>query len=156
MAEDRTVEKFIEIVASAEDVWRVLTEPERIAEWMLGARAESTWEPGATITWSGELHGHIYQDCGTVLAAEPGRLLHYSHWSDFAALPDIPKNRTLVTLRLEPVGDATRLSVLHEQFFSHESFGHARFFWGYALRDVKGIVEREVQARESGAGKVPA
>ena len=136
-----TVIKSIEIAASAGDVWGVLTEPAMIAHWMLGARVASTWTPGGEITFTGELNGKSYRDHGTILAIEPGRMLGYSHWAEFSGRPDLPENRTVVTLELEPAGDGTRLSVRHDGLHRYEEYGHANFFWGYALRDIKKLVE---------------
>jgi uncharacterized protein YndB with AHSA1/START domain len=35
-------------------VWRALTEPDKIAQWMSGVRAESNWEIGGEITFTGD------------------------------------------------------------------------------------------------------
>jgi uncharacterized protein YndB with AHSA1/START domain len=141
MTDEYLIVKSVEISATPRDVWRVLTDPEMIARWMLGTRVETTWQPGAAITFDATLHGLTYQDRGTLLAIEPERSLAYSHWSDLSRLPDIPENRTLVRLTLEWTGEKTRLTVRHEQFYSYEAYGHSNFFWGYALGDIRCLAE---------------
>jgi uncharacterized protein YndB with AHSA1/START domain len=138
------VVKSIEICASANDVWRALTEPDKIAQWMGGARVESKWEIGGEITFTGEMpnFNKTYRDRGTVLAVEREKLLRYSHWTALSRLPDAPENRTVITFSLDWTGAATRLTVRHERFYSEAAYKHANFFWGFALTDVKNLLER--------------
>jgi uncharacterized protein YndB with AHSA1/START domain len=135
------VMKSIEIAAAPPAVWAVLTHKDQIARWMGGAQVESTWQPGAEILFTGKLHRYRYQDRGTVLAAEPERLLQYSHWAALSQRPDLPENRSVVTLRLEPVGEGTRLTVDHEGIHNQDEYGHANYFWDFALNDVKNLAE---------------
>jgi uncharacterized protein YndB with AHSA1/START domain len=146
------VTKSIEIEADAECVWRAITDNDRIPGWMGGARVESTWEPGAEIVFSGELHDCAYQDRGTVLAVEPVRLLRYSHWAGLSRRPDLPENRTIITLTVEAIGEHSRLTVLHQRLHSEDEFGHANYFWGFALNDVKNLVEAPAGSPVAGPG----
>ena len=58
MAEhDATVTRTIH--ADADRVWKVSTDSDLMSEWMMRARVESTWQPGASITWSGEFTDHL-------------------------------------------------------------------------------------------------
>lgn len=134
--------KSVEIDASMQNVWRALTQTDQVAQWMGGVRVESTWEPGAGITFSGRIHNYTVHDRGTVLGVEPGKLLRYSHWSKLSRLPDLPQNRTIITLSLEWTGEMTRLTVRHECFYSDDAYGHANYFWGFALNDIKDLLER--------------
>jgi uncharacterized protein YndB with AHSA1/START domain len=65
----------IEVDASAARVWAALTDPEQIANYMWGARVETDWRPGSSISWSGEYQGRAYQDKGEIVEIEPERLL---------------------------------------------------------------------------------
>lgn len=113
-----SVVKSVEIAASMNDVWRALTETEQIARWMGGAKVESKWELGARITFTGKLHKYTYRDRGTVVAVEREKLLEYSQWAGLSRLPDLPQNRTLITLSLDWSGEKTSLTVRHECFYS--------------------------------------
>lgn len=135
------VVKSVEIAASVHDVWRALTEADKIAQWMGGARVESTWEPGAHITFTGKLHKYAYHDRGTVVASEPGKLVKYTHWAGLSRLPDLPQNRTVITLSLDWTGEKTSLTVRHECFYSDAAYRHANYFWNFALSDVKNLLE---------------
>lgn len=135
------VAKSIEVEASVDCVWRAITESDRIAMWMGGARVESTWAPGAEIAFSGKLHRYAYRDRGTVLAAEPEKLLRYSHWSALSRRADLPENRTVITLMIEATGGASRLTVRHEGLQGEDEYGHANYFWGFALQDLKKLLD---------------
>ena len=78
----------------------MLTEPDQIAKWMDGARVKSAWQVGSQITFSGTMpnFNNKYKDRGTVLAVKREKFLQYSHWSEMARRPDVPENRTLITL----------------------------------------------------------
>jgi uncharacterized protein YndB with AHSA1/START domain len=138
------VVKSVEISASTNDVWRALTEPDKIAQWMGGARVESKWEIGGEITFIGEMtnFNKTYHDRGTALTIECEKLLKYSHWTALSRLPDASENRTLITFSLDWTSHATRLTVRHECLYSEAAYKHADFFWGIALTDVKNLLER--------------
>src|SRR5688572_15890472 len=55
MSQELIVEKSVEIAASTHQVWRALTEPNIIFQWMAGANVESTWKLGSDITFTLEL-----------------------------------------------------------------------------------------------------
>ena len=84
-----------------------------------------------------------YRDRGIVLAVERERLLQYSHWSQMMRLPDLPQNRTIITFRLTPLDEKTRLMFRQENFHSEVEYKHGNFFWGVALHMLKNLVEEQ-------------
>ena len=142
---DRSVSASIAIAAPAASVWRALTTPELMAEWMsIGEplTVESDWVVGGPIVLSGTLAGHRYADEGTILRLEPERALAYSHWSRFSRLPDRPENRTVVELVLSPGAAGTTVSVTHRNLTSDDVVGHVNFYWPGALRRLRDLDER--------------
>jgi hypothetical protein len=57
-------------------------------------------------------------------------------------MPDAPENRTVITFSLDWTGAATRLTVRHDHFYSESAYKHINFFWGYALTDIKILLEQ--------------
>ena len=85
---------------------------------------------------------YAYRDRGTVLAVERERLLRYSHRAFLSRLPDLPRNRTIIALSLDWTGDKTSLTVRHECSYREAAYKHADYFWGFALNDVRNLLER--------------
>jgi uncharacterized protein YndB with AHSA1/START domain len=143
MTHELIVVKSVEISTSPDHIWRAVTEPDKIAQWMGGAHVESQWEIGSDITFTGTMpnFNKAYRDRGTVLAMEREKFLQYSHWSKMSRLPDSPQNRTIITFILDGTGERTRLTVRHEHFESPDAYKHANFFWGIALSRLKALLE---------------
>ncbi len=108
-----------------EKVWRALTEPELLAEWLLPVLDDDlALEPGATFTfktqpypgWDGTV------DC-RMLEIEPLRKLSYA-WT-------VPFLDTVVTFTLTPTASGTHLSIVQSGFRSEQKreFGGARYGW---------------------------
>jgi uncharacterized protein YndB with AHSA1/START domain len=143
MTSDLDVVKSVEIFKSTNDVWRALTEPDQIVQWMGGAHVQSTWQIGSDIIFIGKMPNFTktYRDRGTVLAMEREKFLQYSHWSEMSRLPDIPQNRTIITFILDWTDEMTRLTVRHDHFYNEAAYKHANFFWNFALTTLKNLLE---------------
>ena len=68
------------VAATPDEVWAALTEPVLVQRWM-GATVDSTWRPGATVTWSGEYQGQTFEDRGEILEVKPAVRLVHTHES---------------------------------------------------------------------------
>ena len=108
---------------SIEKVWRALTDPVLLAEWLLPV-AGLKLEPGAAFTmkaqpqpgWDGIVNGRM-------LEIEAQRKLSYT-W----VVGDID---TVVTFTLTPTASGTRLSLVQSGFRpdQKQNFGGARYGW---------------------------
>lgn len=104
-------------------VWRALTDPTLLTEWLLPI-VQLSLEPGATFTfqappqpgWDGTVHCRL-------LDVEPPRRLRYA-W----VVGDLD---TVVTFTLEPIASGTRLSLVHTGFRPDQkrNSGGARYGW---------------------------
>jgi uncharacterized protein YndB with AHSA1/START domain len=112
-----------ELPQPPEKVWRALTDPALLAEWLLPVTGFSL-EPGATFTfrtepqpgWDGIVNGRL-------LESEAPRKLSYA-W----VVGDMD---TVVTFTLAPTASGTRLSLVHSGFKPDQqrNFGGARYGW---------------------------
>lgn len=106
-----------------EKVWRALTDPALLAEWLLPT-VGFTLEPGAAFSFKTEPHPGWD---GTVqcrfVAIEAYRKLSYS-WS-------VPFLETVVTFTLTPTASGTLLSLVQAGFTANQKqeFGGARYGW---------------------------
>jgi len=108
---------------SPEKVWRALTDPELLAEWLLPAVGFKL-DPGAAFTfktqpypgWDGTV------DC-RILEIEAHRKISYT-WN-------VPFLDTVVTFTLTPTASGTRLSLEQSGFKpdQKQNFGGARYGW---------------------------
>ena len=110
---------------SPEKVWRALTDPVLLAEWLLPVmERELALEPGTAFTfktqpypgWDGIVNCRM-------LEIEAGRKLSYT-WS-------VPFLDTVVTFTLAPTASGTRLSVVQSGFTPEQKreSGGARYGW---------------------------
>jgi uncharacterized protein YndB with AHSA1/START domain len=106
-----TAEATVDIDAPRSEVWRSLTDPEKIKQYYLGAEVKTDWQVGSPITFKGEWQGKSYEDKGEILVAEPERELAYSHWSPMGGKPDAPENYHVVRVTLDERAGRTRVTL---------------------------------------------
>ena len=110
---------------SPEKVWRALTDPTLLAEWLLPV-VGFTLEPGAAFTFRTQPHpgwdGIV--NCQT-LAVETHKRLSYT-WG----VGDMGLD-TVVSFTLTPIASGTRLSLVQSGFEPDQkkNFGGARYGW---------------------------
>ena len=118
-----TLSLEFELPHPPEKVWRALTDPALLAEWLLPV-VDLHLEPGAAFTfrtqpypgWDGTVSCRFVE-------IEPQRKLSYT-WS-------VPFLDTVVTFTLAPTASGTRLSLVQSGFTPEQKreFGGARYGW---------------------------
>jgi len=130
-----------EVAAPPERVWTAMTDPDQIAQYMMGSRVETDWQPGSPITWSGEWEGRPYQDKGQVLAVEPGRLLKVTHYSPLTGDDDVAENYHNLRYELSQAGDRTAVSLTQDGCESKEQAERFSQNWQGMLDGLKKVAE---------------
>ena len=97
---DRAVKKSIIINASAPEVWKHLTDPALIKNFLFNAEVSSTWKQGDPIEFRGNWKGRDYEGKGQIIRIEENKILEYSYFSNLSGRPDEPANycRVIYTL----------------------------------------------------------
>lgn len=131
----------VAVKATAERVWRALTDPAELKQFMFGSTVESTFRKGAPITFAGEWQGKPYKDKGEILAVEPNRLLSYSHYSPMMGKPDRPENYHTVTITLAPASGGTRVTLEQDNNDSEQARAHSAKNWEMMLAGLKKQVD---------------
>jgi uncharacterized protein YndB with AHSA1/START domain len=113
----------LELRHSPEKVWRALTDPVLLSEWLLPV-VELQLEPGAAFMFKTQPHpGWDGSVSCRMLEIEAHRKLSYA-WS-------VPFLDTVVTFTLTPTASGTRLSLVQSGFKpdQKQNFGGARYGW---------------------------
>ncbi|TSE13644.1 SRPBCC domain-containing protein [Mesorhizobium intechi] len=138
--------KAIVVAAEPAKVWRVLTTPGIIPQWMSDEELTVSLEghAGGPIVIRGLLHGMAFENRGIVRAFEPQRLFSYSYWSTLSAsrLADVPEHHTLVSFALAPADGGTLLTLTLSDFAEPSMRPHANLYWGPTLQILKAVCER--------------
>lgn len=142
MTSDLNISKVSTLIhAPASKVWKALTDPNLIQQYLFGTRVVTDWQVGSQITWQGEWQGKTYQDKGTLLQVEPEKLIETTYWSSMAGLPDLPENYKKVTYELKPVDGGTLLTLTQDNNVSEEDKTDSEQNWKTVLDGLKQLVE---------------
>ncbi len=128
-----------DFAAPPEKLWRALTQPQLIAEWLM----QNDFQPaiGHRFKLTGEWGGVL--DC-EVLAIDEGRTLSYT-W-DFTHDDPAYNLKSVVTFILTPIGGGTNLRVEQAGFHpgQTQAYGGAKAGWQKFLRKLDDLLTRLV------------
>ena len=141
MPMDLRTQASITIDAPAAKVWEALTTPDLVKRWFFGVDTETDWAEGSPIVHRGEYQGRHYEDKGTIVKVEPGRLLGHTHWSPVSGLPDSPENYQEVTWALSERDGRTELTVTEINLPSEEAKAVSEQGWRTALANLRDLLE---------------
>ena len=145
MTANFVAKKRITVNAPPDVVWRALTDPAMVRQYMHGTNLQTDWTVGSPITWKGEWQGKAYEDRGTVVAVEPKKLLKVTHWSPMGGSEDKPENYHTVTYELTEHGQETILTLEQDNNPSQEAANTmAEQNWGPVLDGLKAAAEQSM------------
>ncbi|MBD2700421.1 SRPBCC domain-containing protein [Spirosoma sp. BT702] len=143
MRHDLIVSQSININASPNKVWNVLTNPVLISEYLYGTETVTDWKPGSEVIFQGEYAHQTYRDKGVVLENVPNQILSYSYWSGFSGAEDKPENYSTITYTLKPIDDKqTEFTWTQQGFATEDGYNHSLNGMEALLNQIKGIAER--------------
>jgi uncharacterized protein YndB with AHSA1/START domain len=135
--------KRVTIDAPRAKVWDALTNPDKVKQYLHGTNLSTDWKVGSPISWKGEWKGQSYEDKGTILEVETGRLLKNTHWSPMSGSEDKPENYHTVTYELTDAGGKTVLTLTQDNNATQEDADKmAEDNWGPVLRGLKETAEK--------------
>jgi uncharacterized protein YndB with AHSA1/START domain len=142
MSRGLTAKASITLNATPERVWKALTDPREIKQYLFGTNAKSDWKKGSPITYSGEWEGKQYEDKGTIVESKPGELLHTTYFSSMSGKEDKPENYANVYYRISKQGNRTILSIEQDNNADEKSRDHSQSNWNMVLDGLKKVVEQ--------------
>jgi uncharacterized protein YndB with AHSA1/START domain len=138
-----TAEASVHVAADRAAVWRALTDPELISQYLFGTQVETDWKVGSRITYRGEWQGKPYEDKGTILEVdEPNRIVS-TFFSALRGKPDVPENYQNVTYRIDDAeGGGVTVTVLQDGNADEAEAAHSTRNWTTVLEGLRAVVER--------------
>jgi uncharacterized protein YndB with AHSA1/START domain/DNA-binding transcriptional ArsR family regulator len=126
------------IRASAEQVWRALTDADLTARYW-GHANVSDWQPGSAWEHQRVDGSGVVDVVGHVLKAEPPTRLVITF--DDVPDPEAPREPSVVTFLVEPHQDIVRLTVTHENLANVEMLNGISNGWPAVLANLKSLLE---------------
>lgn len=143
MLNDLVVSRSIEINAPLAKVWKGLTDPSIIKDYLFGTETVTDWKVGSEIVFQGEWEGKQYRDKGVILEFVPNELISYSYWSGFFGLEDKPENYSLVTYNVEKItDDKTLFTWTQKGFATEQACQHSESGMEEFLKGIKAVIEK--------------
>lgn len=143
MREDLEVSNSIDINADSTKVWKSLTDPEIIKDYLFGTETVTDWKPGSEVVFQGEYEGKKYRDHGIVKENVENKLLSYTYWSGMSGLEDKPENYSLITYTLKPIEDnITTFTWTQKGYADEDSYNHTMNGMDDFLKKIKEVVEK--------------
>ena len=144
MEQHLKTERSIVINSSAQRIWDVLTNFDKVKLYLFGSEVATDWKVGSPVTFSREFNGKKYQDKGHILEINPEKLLRFTFWNSQEGYPDIPQNYSIISYTLEkgPKNSIT-LTYLREKIpIAFEQKNQELFLPGM-LAAIKSLAEQD-------------
>jgi uncharacterized protein (TIGR03086 family) len=114
-----TYSKTVTLPVSPDDAFALVTQPERLRRWMT-VSAYVELRAGGSYRWTVVPGAHA---AGTVREVVPGRRVVLGWGWDEGVTP--PADGSLLTVTIEPAGDGSRVTLVHEGLTAEEEANHA-------------------------------
>jgi len=117
------VEDAIEIQASGQRVWTVLTDSQFIQQYMFGCVADTDWQAGSDLLWKGGADGQLYVK-GKIIAIDAPHHLEYTVLGADMKIADIPEN--YLTIIYDVTAQKPGVSRLHVSMGDFNAVGEGK------------------------------
>jgi uncharacterized protein YndB with AHSA1/START domain len=141
MANKLTAKASININVPVSKVWKALTDPAMIKEYLFGTNTVSDWQMGSSITYSGEWEGKSYEDIGVIIDIVPEKLLHTTYYSAMSGKEDKPENYANVIYKVSPDDGHSLITITQDNIDDEKQQQHTVENWGKVLESMKKLLE---------------
>lgn len=136
--------KSINIYNSPTEVWKALTDPKLMQQWMSDSPIEinTDWTIGKPIIISGILSQTPFENKGSILQFKSETQLQYSHLSSLSNLPEQSESYSIIEFLLSPNEKGTNLTINIRNFPTDIIYKHLVFYWNTTLEILKKFLEQ--------------
>lgn len=144
---ENRIELKTTISTSAENVWDALTNPDKIEEYMFGARCESDWKPGSKTNFFVKQNDkEVTVVKGEVIRAEPNKYLEHTLFPANSGIQDTLENYIVVIYELESLSENETELTITQKGYKYVENGMERYIetqkgWKAALPKLKEVAE---------------
>jgi len=139
---DLSLSTAVEINAPIERVWEVLTNPELIKIYLHGTKAETDWQEGNPVKFSGKYEKFKNTDHGIIQENKHLEKISYTYWTGFSGLEDKPENYCLVTYSFNALeNDRTEFIWTQEGYVDEAAVAKNAEGMGAFLDHIKQVAE---------------
>jgi uncharacterized protein YndB with AHSA1/START domain len=142
--ESHTAKTQITVHARPARVWKALTEPALVKEYMMGADVKSDWKVGSELSYTGTYQGKPYEEGGVIRRIEPEKVLQATHFTKTPGKPQHgaePAKQHLVTWELHENGGATVVTVTQDGIATADGAETTKRNWKTILEGLKKTAE---------------
>ncbi len=144
---ENRIELQATISTSPENIWDALTNPDKIQQYMFGARCESDWKPGSKANF------FVKQDKkevvvvkGEVIRSEPYKYLEHTLFPTNSRISDTLENYIVIIYELDPISETETELTITQKGFKYVENGMERYIetqkgWKVALPKLKEVAE---------------
>ena len=135
----------ISIDAPPQKIWQLLWGADTYPVWTSvfseGSRAETDWQKGSSITYTGEWEGKSYEDKGVIIDIVPEKLLHTTYFSAMSGKEDKPENYANVIYKVSPDDGHSLVTITQDNIDDEKQLQHMEENWGKVLDSMKKLLE---------------
>ena len=132
----------IKINAPVSKVWKAITDPAAIKQYLMGTNVTTDWKVGSPITYTGEWKGKAYTDKGIIVDILPEKLLHTTYLSGMSGKEDKPENYANVIYTLREHEDHTHDTLTQDNIETTDQLKHMEENWTTVLKGMKKVAEQ--------------
>lgn len=143
-----TLKFTIDINTSAENLWKVLTDPEIVPHYMYGTIPETTWKSGDEIRWNAIQDGKtITYVNGFIKKVDEPVNLNYTVFPTMSELENVPENHLMIENIIEKKSDKLCQLTIIASDFTKVADGEKRYNdsingWEATLPKIKELAEK--------------
>ena len=141
MSDKLIAETSVTINATPANVWKAITSPALIKQYLFGTEVTSDFKPGSPINYQGEYNGKAYHDKGIILKIEPEKIFESTYWSSMGGKEDKPENYNKVTYTLLVKDGKTVVTLTQDNILSEKEKEHTTENWNLVLNGLKKVAE---------------
>lgn len=134
------ISESIIIDASPDEVWDVLTNPEKIKIYLFEIETITDWKVQSPIIWQGPKS----KDKGKVLKNVYGKILQFEYWNSNGGYEDKPENYSTITFTLDRLTDGKiKFTYQREKIPTVEEQQLFQQYLHPMLEEIKQLAEQE-------------